>query len=234
LSLTICDQTGDSAKALASVVAKQPQLAVIDCDGDACASIHPVTQIAQQVRHMCIALTAADFTASLLKQAPPGGARASVLKSDTADEIRNALEAALAGKHVFSRRLRERFAVDDQTRDDQLAIATALDALTTREIQVLTCIGHGLSTNAIAEQLGVRPKTVEHHKANVMTKLKIHDRVLLARIAIREGLVPVQDEVCAASAAHAVRTADGADMANMAALSRPLARRPNAVLRVKQ
>ena len=61
--------------------------------------------------------------------------------------------------------------------------------LTKREIQVLTYVAQGLSVKEIAALLNVCAKTVDAHKANVMDKLNIHDRVLLAHYAIREGLV---------------------------------------------
>ena len=66
-----------------------------------------------------------------------------------------------------------------------------VEGLTKREIQVLTHIARGLSVKEIATALNVSTKTVESHKANIMAKLDIHDRVLLARYAIREGLVSV-------------------------------------------
>ncbi len=64
-----------------------------------------------------------------------------------------------------------------------------VEGLTEREIQVLRHTARGLSAKEIATALNVSAKTVESHKAHVMDKLNIHDRVLLARYAIREGLV---------------------------------------------
>ena len=64
-----------------------------------------------------------------------------------------------------------------------------VEGLTEREIQVLTHIARGLSVKEIAAVLSVSAKTVEGHKANIMGKLDIHDRVMLTRYAIREGLV---------------------------------------------
>ena len=61
--------------------------------------------------------------------------------------------------------------------------------LTQREREVLSHIAAGLSKKAIARVLGISDKTVDHHCSNIMTKLDIHDRVELARFAVREGLV---------------------------------------------
>jgi DNA-binding NarL/FixJ family response regulator len=67
--------------------------------------------------------------------------------------------------------------------------ATKLHLLTPREQQILRMIGRGHSRVEIAKTIHRSPKTVDAHRASVMDKLGIHDRVELARYAIREGLV---------------------------------------------
>lgn len=64
-----------------------------------------------------------------------------------------------------------------------------LAALTTRELLVLRMIGRGMSRTQIADSMFRSPKTVDAHRASIMDKLDIRDRVELARFAIREGLV---------------------------------------------
>jgi DNA-binding NarL/FixJ family response regulator len=63
--------------------------------------------------------------------------------------------------------------------------------LTPREQQILRMIGRGQSRVEIAKIIHRSPKTVDAHRASIMEKLGIHDRVELARYAIREGLVEV-------------------------------------------
>jgi DNA-binding NarL/FixJ family response regulator len=67
--------------------------------------------------------------------------------------------------------------------------SSRLASLTAREVQVLRMIGRGLSRTDIAKAIFRSPKTVDAHRAAIMEKLRIHDRVELARFAIREGLV---------------------------------------------
>ena len=61
--------------------------------------------------------------------------------------------------------------------------------LTPREAEVVKLIAEGRTSQEIAELLVISPKTVERHRANILDKLEIHDRVDLTRFAIREGLV---------------------------------------------
>lgn len=64
-----------------------------------------------------------------------------------------------------------------------------LGSLTPRELQILRMIGKGMSRTDIAKVIFRSPKTVDAHRASIMEKLAIRDRVELARYAIREGLV---------------------------------------------
>lgn len=68
-----------------------------------------------------------------------------------------------------------------------------LATLTTRERDILRLIAEGLTQKQIASQIGLAAKTIDNHAGKVMTKLGIHNRVLLTRYAIREGLVTVDD-----------------------------------------
>jgi DNA-binding NarL/FixJ family response regulator len=61
--------------------------------------------------------------------------------------------------------------------------------LTPRESEIVKLIAEGRSSQEIADALVIRPKTVERHRANILDKLSMHDRVDLTRYAIREGLV---------------------------------------------
>jgi hypothetical protein len=69
----------------------------------------------------------------------------------------------------------------------------ALNVLTTREIEILCLIGEGFSTADIAKHLHRSVKTIEWHRVALGTKLGISNRVELARIAIRAGLVQIED-----------------------------------------
>jgi DNA-binding NarL/FixJ family response regulator len=63
------------------------------------------------------------------------------------------------------------------------------DNLTPREQEVLKLIAEAYTNKQIAETLMLSEKTVESHRANVLAKLQMRDRVELVRYAIRRGLV---------------------------------------------
>ena len=81
-----------------------------------------------------------------------------------------------------------------------------IEKLTKRELQVLALIGQGLSAKEIATRLGLSPKTIHSHGSNIMGKLAIHDRVLLAHFAIRPARVDSLLEPPICYGAHRLHT----------------------------
>jgi DNA-binding NarL/FixJ family response regulator len=60
-----------------------------------------------------------------------------------------------------------------------------MEVLSNREIEVLSMIGKGLSTDAIAARMHLSPKTVEVHRGNIRSKLSLGPGQRLVEIAIR-------------------------------------------------
>ena len=63
------------------------------------------------------------------------------------------------------------------------------DPLSARESEIVKLVAEGMTSKEIAATLVISEKTVERHRANVLEKLGLRDRVDLTRYAIRRGLV---------------------------------------------
>ena len=68
------------------------------------------------------------------------------------------------------------------------------ETLTTRERQIAKMLAFGLTCRAIADDLGIGPKTIDTHRMAIMKKLGLKNTTELARDAIRVGFVPGPDE----------------------------------------
>jgi DNA-binding NarL/FixJ family response regulator len=76
---------------------------------------------------------------------------------------------------------------------DQPPLEDAYTALSDREREVLLLAAIGHTNREIARTLHLSEQTVHHHRATVMEKLGLHDRVELLKFAIRRGVVSVGD-----------------------------------------
>ena len=75
--------------------------------------------------------------------------------------------------------------IQQQVADEQSqSIERMMSRLTTREMEVLLLIAEGLSTKEIAASLGIKPKTIEHHRTSLYRKLNARSVADLMRIAI--------------------------------------------------
>ena len=84
--------------------------------------------------------------------------------------------------------------VDDFfSRSDADEESGKLEKLTPRETEVLQLLAEGGTNNSIAEEFVISAKTVEKHRASLMSKLDIHDLAGLVRFAVKHGLVSVTD-----------------------------------------
>lgn len=116
------------------------------------------------------------------------GAWGYVSKSDSPESVIAAIRQAARGEFAFGPKVVQRCQSRAPRGADGQSAASRLTRLTPRELQVLRMIGRGLSRTEIAAAIHRSAKTVDNHRAAIMEKLDIRDRVELARFAIREGL----------------------------------------------
>ncbi|PJA58670.1 MAG: DNA-binding response regulator, partial [Rhodocyclales bacterium CG_4_9_14_3_um_filter_68_10] len=115
------------------------------------------------------------------------GACGYLVKDAAPQELENAIREAAAGGSYLAPRI-SREAVEAVL--DRLAESGAApDILTPRQREVLQAIAEGESTKQIAFRLGLSPKTVETHRAMLMSRLGVREVAGLVRWAIRNGVI---------------------------------------------
>lgn len=138
------------------------------------------------------------------------GARGYILASDGLSDLCQAITSVAEGGMFFSEAIRKRLGVENgELKLCHPIHSPALASLTPRERQLLSHLGEGASLKEAAAAMEVSYKTADNQKASLIRKLDIHDRVELARFAIREGLVSLSSRRPRAQLrlfAHAVAT----------------------------
>jgi DNA-binding NarL/FixJ family response regulator len=127
-----------------------------------------------------------DLHVHLAVQFQSGGL---VLKNSSMSFLCDAVQRVAAGEEVFCSEAADRIEQDPQTGQWTCKDKPVLAVLTPRQLEVLRLLALGQSVREIARRLHLSEKAVESHKYRMMKQLDIHDRVELARLAIREGLV---------------------------------------------
>ncbi len=108
-----------------------------------------------------------------------------LLKTTPGDELVGAIRAAYSGMIVLDPRLSSYLV----QQPDNGREARGVEALTSREREVVGLVAHGLPNKAIASQLGISPRTVEGHLNHVFEKVGASSRSALVRLAMVNGLI---------------------------------------------
>jgi DNA-binding NarL/FixJ family response regulator len=106
------------------------------------------------------------------------GARGYLLKASVHVDLLETIRAVYAGQ----KRVPPEVA-------SELAMHTAEDQLTARELEVLKLIAKGNANNEITAQLSVREDTVKSHVGNILEKLQANDRTHAVTIGLKRGII---------------------------------------------
>lgn len=117
------------------------------------------------------------------------GVRGYVLKQSTGNELLQAVRAAYRGERYLDPLLLDLVIspfIGKQTNEKHRG---RLGMLTEREHEVCGLLAQGLSHEKVAAKLNISPRTVESHRANLMTKLDLDNRAELVRFAMENDLL---------------------------------------------
>jgi DNA-binding NarL/FixJ family response regulator len=115
-----------------------------------------------------------------------------VLKEASSTDIIQAIREVVAGRRYLSPPLSQ-YALEAYVQKAKGAPLDPYETLTTREREVLHLVAQGETTPAIAERLGVSPRTVETHRTNLMRKLGLRTQTDLIRYALQRGIIALQE-----------------------------------------
>lgn len=127
----------------------------------------------------------------LVFEALRAGAAGFLLKDAGGERIVAAVESAAAGEMPIATPVLRRIVAQHVARPTAKDVP-ALDALSTREVEVLRAVGQGLTNAEIAARLVISPATVKSHVRHILAKLDLRDRVQAVILAHESGLLSTE------------------------------------------
>jgi DNA-binding NarL/FixJ family response regulator len=132
--------------------------------------------------------------ANSITEAFQSGATGYVSKESATERLLEGLEAVSRGDYFLDSAISSQVVkrLMEFPGKEARIIDTGYKSLTPREQEVMRLLAEGLSVRHIAERLCISPKTVENHRANILTKLNLNSTIELIRYAARIGLIDVE------------------------------------------
>ena len=178
-------EADDGVAAVEAALRHDPDVAILDVAMPRMTGIQAAREIRSRRPRTAVVLLSMHDDERYLFDALRAGASGYVLKRAADEELIEAVRAVAAGKSHLPASTQGALVKEWLERGEE----APRDPLTPREQDVVKLIAEAYTNKQIAEILRVSEKTVESHRANVLAKLGMRDRVELVRYAIRRGLI---------------------------------------------
>ena len=176
-------------EAIACAREARPDVALVDIEIPGLDTFVAAEEIMQDSPSTRVLFLSAFCRDHYIEQALAVGAAGYVLKDEEPATLHAALRSVAGGGAFFSEEVEGRLVVGEDGLRLAQPGATRIASLTKREREILRYIALGMAKKEVAQLVDLSVRTIDAHVRNIMTKLDLHDRVELARFAIREGLV---------------------------------------------
>jgi DNA-binding NarL/FixJ family response regulator len=181
--LAVVGEAADAAGALAEVLARTPEVLLLDLclPGDGLAVLRAA---AVQAPHTRVLVLSMHGDGEHVRAALDAGAAGYVVKGAGVEALVSALRAVAGGNRFLDPDAERALNAPDSPVDP------TWERLTPRERLVLRRVAEGHTNKEIAAELALSPKTVDSHRTNLMRKLGVRDAQGVTRFAMRRGLLP--------------------------------------------
>jgi DNA-binding NarL/FixJ family response regulator len=183
--MRVVAEAEDGVAAVESAIRERPDVAILDVSMPRMTGLQAAREIRAHCPDTSVLLLSMHDDERYVFDALKAGASGYVLKREADSDLIGAIRAVASGGRFLSA------ATDAGLVDEWLASDGPApdERLTPRELDVVKLIAEAYTNRQIAVILKVSEKTVESHRANVLGKLGMRDRVELVRYAIRRGLI---------------------------------------------
>ncbi len=185
--IKVVGEAVNGEEALQKVEKLSPDVVLMDISMPKMNGIQATSQISEEYPDIKILILTMHDEEGYVQPIFQAGAAGYVVKRTATRELVSAIEGVVEGNTILHPSVTETLLAEGQGSDSD--DGDMYDGLTERELEILTLIAEGLTNQEIADELYISIKTVQAHRANIMDKLGLNDRVALTKYAIRKGLI---------------------------------------------
>jgi len=182
--IEVVGEAADGAAARELAVRERPDLAILDVKMPKLTGLQATREIKAQAPEVAVLILSMHDDERYLFEALKAGASGYVLKTQADTDLLDAVRAVERGEPFLTSGAQRALIKDLLERG-----ADSEEELTPREEEIVKLVAEAHTNEEIGEMLFISKKTVERHRANILEKLGMRDRVELTRYAIRRGLV---------------------------------------------
>jgi DNA-binding NarL/FixJ family response regulator len=186
--IEVVAEAGDGAEAVKLALNPDVDLAILDVAMPRMTGLQAVAELHRRRPELRVLILSMYDNEQYFFEALKAGASGYVLKSAANRDLIEAIRAAMRGE-PFLYPAAVTALIRDYLERGRSGEGVPEDPLTPREKEVVKLIAEGHTSDEIAEMLVISKKTVERHRANILEKLGMRNRVELTRYAIRRGLI---------------------------------------------
>ena len=186
--LEVVAEVGDGAEAVERALEIDVDLAIVDVAMPRLTGIQAARELTQRKPELKVLILSMHDNEQYLFEALRAGAAGYVLKSVADRDLVEACRATMRGE-AFLYPAAVTALIKDHLERAKRGETIPADPLSARESEIVKLVAEGMTSKEIAATLVISEKTVERHRANVLEKLGLRDRVDLTRYAIRRGLI---------------------------------------------
>ena len=186
--LRVVAEAGNGAEAVERALQDDVDLAILDITMPRMSGLRAAHELSRRRPELRVLILSMHDSEQYLYEALRAGAAGYVLKSVADRDLVEACRAAMRGE-PFLYPGAVRALIRDYLERARAGEPLREDPLTPREVEIVQLIAESHTSRDIADLLTISEKTVERHRANILEKLGLRDRVELTRYAIRRGLV---------------------------------------------
>jgi len=187
--LRVVDEVSDGAEAVRRALAGGVDLALLDVSMPRMTGLQAAREITRQRDDVRVLMLTMHDNERYFFEALEAGASGYVLKTAADRDVVRACRAAMRNEPFLYPGAVRALVRDYLERASRGETLTSTEPLTPRELEIVKLVAESRSNEDIAALLTISRKTVERHRANILRKLGMSDRVELTRYAIRRGLV---------------------------------------------